>query len=60
MKITVNVTNVDDVADARTAAEAQMQPGDELEIIVSPPAPRPVERTERRPAGGTPASMKGA
>lgn len=60
MKITVYVASVDEVAPARTAAEAQMQAGDELEIIVSPPAPLPAERNERRPAGGTPASMKGA
>lgn len=60
MKFTVHVASVDEVADARAAIEATMQSGDELEIIVNQPVARPVERNERRPAGGTAAGMKGA
>lgn len=60
MKITVYVASVDEIAAARASAEAQMQPGDELEIIVSLPSPVPAARQERKPAGGTPAGMKEA
>lgn len=60
MKFTVHVSSTDAIPAAREAVEATMQSGDELEIIVNQPVARPVERNERRPAGGTAAGMKGA
>lgn len=59
MKITVHVKTVDEIEEARTAVEAQMQDGDDGEIIVAQPVNAPVERQERRPAGGVPANVKG-
>lgn len=59
MKITVHVKTVDEIEGARTAVEAQMQDGDDGEIIVAQPVNTPVERQERRPAGGVPANVKG-
>ena len=58
MKITVHVKSVDEIEEARAAVEAQMQDGDDGEIIVAQPVNAPVERQERRPAGGVAANMK--
>lgn len=58
MKITVHVRTVEEIEEARAAVEAQMQDGDDGEIIVAQPVNAPVERQERRPAGGTPANVK--
>ena len=60
MKITAHVQSIDDVAETRTAAEAAMQPGDELEIIVAGLSPAPAERQEARPAAGIPGGMGGS
>ena len=58
MKITVHVKTVEEIDAARAAVEAQMQDGDDGEIIVAQPVNAPVERQERRPAGGVPANVK--
>lgn len=58
MKITVHVASTDAIAQAREEIEAAMQDGDEGEIIVAQPVNAPVERQERRPAGGVPANVK--
>lgn len=58
MKITVHVPSTDEIADARARIEEAMQDGDEGEIIVAQPVNAPVERQERRPAGGVPANVK--
>lgn len=60
MRVTVHVSSVEEVASAREKAEASMQDGDELEIIVGQPVARPAERQEARPAGGVKANMGGA
>ena len=58
MKITVHVPTTDAIATAREEIEAAMREGDEGEIIVAQPVNAPVERQERRPAGGVPANVK--
>lgn len=58
MKITVHVKAVEEIEAARAAVEAQMQDGDDGEIIVAQPVNAAVERQERRPAGGVPAGMR--
>lgn len=58
MKITVHVPSTDAIAQARDDIEAAMRDGDEGEIIVAQPINSPVERQERRPAGGVPANVK--
>lgn len=60
MRVVVHVRSPDEIADARAAAEATMQEGDELEIIVAQPVARAAERQEARPADGTPANMGSA
>lgn len=37
MKVTLHVASVEEVAEARAAAEASLQEGDELEIVVGQP-----------------------
>lgn len=53
MRIVVNVASVEEVPAAREAAEATMQEGDELEIVVGSNAPaRPAETQPMRQAVG--------
>jgi hypothetical protein len=51
LRLEVHVPSIDQIPDARTAAEAVMQSGDELEIIVDTPTPTPASIQERKPAG---------
>ena len=58
MKVVVHVKSADEIAAARTAAEASMQDGDELEIIVAQRVALPAERQPARPAGGAPGGQQ--
>lgn len=60
MRVTVHVSTPDEIPAARAAAEAVMQDGDELDIIVAQRMPVAAERQAARPAGGVPANMGGA
>jgi len=59
MKFTVYVTSIEAIPQARTDTEAVMQDGDELEIVVTQPAPVPAERNERKQPGSLSGATKG-
>lgn len=57
MKIVVHIPTIEAVPEARTAAEATLQEGDELEIIVAGGV-RPAEPQPQSQAVGHPVQVK--
>jgi transcription elongation factor len=58
VKVTIHVSTIGEVSAARTAAEATLQPGDELEVIVGQVSARTAEVQPSRQAVGHPAQAK--